>query len=103
MSLSESNVFLWVRYILKQGNPLKIFKTLIQLNFSCFFLYSFTNCIKNGIKGNIFGDLKQIGLWGSYGLKQGNPLQNFETTNQIVFVLYYVLLFYLMYQKCYQR
>ena len=34
---------------------IKKFKTLIQLYLFCLFLYSLTYCIKEGIKGNIFG------------------------------------------------
>ena len=49
----------------------------------------------------IFLDIKQknVGLWGSYVPKKGNPLQNFKTTYQIVFVWSDVLFFYFMYQK----
>ena len=55
--------------------PCNPFKTLIKLYLLCLFLYYFTYCIKEGIKVNIFGDyIKIAGLWGSYGLKQGNPL-----------------------------
>ena len=43
-----------------------------------------------------------VGLWGSYGLRQGNTLQNLKIANQIVFVLSPDLLFYLIYQKVYQ-
>ena len=41
------------------------------------FLYSLTYCIKEVIKGKIFWILneKSAGLWGSYGLRQANPLQ----------------------------
>ena len=53
-------------------------------------------------------DLKEIisksaGLWGSYGLKQGNIISVFQNTNQIVFILFINLYFDLLYQRGYQR
>ena len=38
-----------------RGIPCKFSKTLIQLYLLCLFLYSLTSCIKEGIKGNLFG------------------------------------------------
>ena len=56
------------------------FKTLIQLFLLRSFLYSLTYCIKEGIKdNNLEINWKSADLWGSYGLKQGNPLQFFKT------------------------
>ena len=46
---------------------------------------------------------KSVGLLDSYSLKQGIPLQNIKIDNQIAFVFSPDLLFYLMYQKGYQR
>ena len=56
------------------------FKTLIQLYLLRSFFYSLTYCIKEVIKSKIFWRLngKSVGLWGSYGLKQGNPLKIFK-------------------------
>ena len=60
-----------------KGIPCIFFKTLIQLYLLRSFLYSLTYCIKEVIKGKIFWRLNEkiAGLWRSYGLKQGNPLQ----------------------------
>ena len=74
-------------------------------NCICFIYFIFlTYCIKESIR-RLFLDIKfkSVGLWDSYGLKQGNILQNLKINNQIVFVLFPDLLFYLMYQKGYQR
>ena len=63
------------------GESLVIFfKTLIQLYFVCLFIYSLTCCIKEVVKGKIFlrSNEKSVGLWCSYGPKQGNPLQFFS-------------------------
>ena len=35
-----------------------------------------------------------VNHWGSYGHKQGNPLQNFQISNQIIIILFYFLWFY---------
>ena len=104
MRLNEY-VGLWGRYILKQGNPLYFFKTLIQLYLLRSFIYSLTYFIKEVIKGKIFWRLneKRAGLWGSYVLKQGNPLQFFLNTDPIVFVLFISIFFDLLYQRGYQR
>ena len=86
-----------------RGIPWIFFKTLIQLYLFLISLF-LKYCIKEGIKGNILDvKFKSVDLWGRYGLKQGNPLQNIKITNQIVFVLSPDLLFYFMYQKGYQR
>ena len=73
-------------YGLKQGNPLQFFKTLIQLYLFCLFLYFWLTVSKRVSKA-IFLDItfKSVGLWGSYGLKQGNPLQNINISNKIIF------------------
>ena len=44
-----------------------------------------------------------FGHWGSYGLKQGTPLQNFQFTTQIIIFLFSFLCFSFLYQKVYQR
>ena len=64
-----------------------------------------TYCIKEVIKGKIFWRLnkKSTGIWGSYGLKQGNPLQFFSKhwSNCICFLYFFI--FELLYQREYQR
>ena len=64
-----------------------------------------TYCIKEVINGKIFWRLndKSVGLWGSYGLKQGNPLQfsSKHLSNCICFVYFSIL--DLLYQRGYQR
>ena len=98
------SVGLWGSYGLKQVNPLKIFKTLIQLYLFCLFIYFWLTVSKRVSKA-IFFDIqfKSVGLWRSYGLKQGNPFQNLKISNKIVFVLSPDLFFYLIHQKGYQR
>ena len=73
-------------YGLKQGNTLQLFKTLIQLYLFCIFLY-FWLAVSKRVWKAIFLDItfKSVGLWGRYGLKQGNPLQNLKFSNQIIF------------------
>ena len=86
------------------GESLSIFfETLIQLYLFCLFLYFWLTVSKRASKA-IFLDIKfkSLGIWGSYGMKQGNPLQDIKIANRFVFVLCLDLLFYLMYQKCYQ-
>ena len=69
------------------GEPLAIsFKTMIQLYlFYLFFCFLLT--VSKRVSKAIFFDIKSksVGLWGSYGLKQENPLQNLNISNQIVF------------------
>ena len=102
--LNEKSAGLLGIYCLKQGNPLQYFKTLIQLYLFYLFFYFWLTVSKRVSKA-IFLDItfKSVGLWGRYGLKQGNPLQNLKISNQIVFVLSSDLFFNLMYQKGYQR
>ena len=68
------------------------FKTLIQLYLFCLFLYFWLTVSKRVSKA-IFLDItfKSVGLWGSYGLKQGNPLQFFKTLIQLYLFLYFWL------------
>ena len=102
--LNENSAGILGSYGLKQANPLQFFKTLIQLYLFYLFFYFWLTVSKRVSKA-IFLDITflSVGLWGRYGLKQGNPLQNPKISNQIVFVLSPELLFYLMYQKVYQR
>ena len=88
-----------------RGIPCIFFqKKLIQLYLLRSFVYSLTYFIKEFIKGNIFWRLneKSAGLWGSYGLKQGNPLHFFSKYwyNCICFI--YFSIFDLLYQRGYQ-
>ena len=80
-----------------RGIPCKFFKTLIQLYLFCLFL-CFRLTVSKRVPKAIFLDIKFkiVVLWGSYGLKRGNPLQNLKTVNQTVFFLSPDLLFYLM-------
>ena len=85
--LNEKSVGLWGSYGLKQVNPLQFFfKTLIQLYLFSLFLYFWLTVSKRVSKA-IFLDIKfkSVGLWGRYGLKQGNTWQNLKFSNQIIF------------------
>ena len=86
LDIKFKSVGLWGSYGLKQGNPLQFFKTLIQLYLPSLFLYFWLTVSKRVSKA-IFLDnkFKIFGLLGSYGLKQGNPLQNINISNQIIF------------------
>ena len=87
-------------------------KRVIQMNFFqntdpilfILFVFLFFDLLfQRGYQGHYIWkiEFKSVGLWGSYGLKLGNPLQNLKITTLIVFVLSTVLLFYLMYHKGY--
>ena len=67
-----------------------IFLKLIQIYLLCSFISSLTYCITEFIKGTISWRLNEnsVGLWGSYGLKQGNPLRFFQNTKKKLFVLF---------------
>ena len=93
------SVGLWGRYGLKQGNPFQFFTTLIQLYLFSLFLY-FWLTVSNRVSKAIFLDInfKSVGLWGSYGLKQGNPLQFFTTLIQL-YLFYLFLYFWLTVSK----
>ena len=87
-----------------RGIPCNFFQNTDPILFVLFIFYfwlAVSNRVSKAIYLNI--NFKSVGLWGSYGLEQGNPLQNIKIANQIVFVLSPGLLFYLMYQKGYQR
>ena len=93
------------RYSWNRGIPCILFKIIIQLYLLRSFLYSVTYCIKEVTNGKTFWiwNEKSVGLWGSYGLKQGNTLQFFSKhwSNCICFV--YLSIFDLLYQRGYQR
>ena len=86
------------------GESLDIFfKTLIQL----YLFYLFFNIlltVSKRVSKSIFLDItfKSVGIWGSYSLKQGNPLHFFSKhwSNCICFV--YFSIFDLLYQRGYQ-
>ena len=69
-----------------------------------FFLYSLTYCIKKVIKGKIFWRFyeKSASLWGSYVLKQGNPLQFCKILIQL-YLFFYFYIFDFLHQRGYQR
>ena len=46
---------------------------------------------------------KSVGLWGSYGLKQGNPLAIVQKTHPNCICFVYFSIFDLLYQRGYQR
>ena len=87
-----------------RGISCNFFKILIQLYLFYLFFY-FLLTVSKRISKTIFLGIKfkSVGIWGIYGLKQGNTLQNLKIHNKIVFVLSPDLLFYLIYQKGYQR
>ena len=87
-----------------RGNSCNLFKTLIQLYLFYLFIY-FWLTVSKRVSKTIFLDIKfkSVGIWGIYGLRQENTLQNLKISNQIVFVLSPDLLFHLMDQKGYQR
>ena len=68
-----------------RGIPSKFFNTLLQLYLFCLFIYFWLTVSKRVSKA-IFFDIKfkSVGLWGSYWLKQWNPLQNLNISNQII-------------------
>ena len=49
------------------------------------FISLFLLTVSKRVSKAIFLDIKfkSVGLWGSYGLKQGNPLQNLNISNQM--------------------
>ena len=86
--LNEESVGLWGSYGLKQRNPLKFFKTLIRLYLFYLFLYFWLTLSKRVSKAIcLYINLKSVGLWGSYGLKQGNPLQKISFLIKLYLVL----------------
>ena len=86
LDIKCKSVGLWGSYGPKQGNPLKFLTTLIQFYLFYSFIYFWITVSKRLSKA-IFLDnkFKSVGLWGSYGLKQGNPWQNHKFSNQIIF------------------
>ena len=79
----------WGRYVLKQGNLLQNFKSLIKLNNSFFLSYCFLFYIKKSTKGNMFvvarkniyRPLRQIRN------ETGESLQWFQITNQTLSIV----------------
>ena len=94
---NKKSAGLWGSLGMKQGNPLILFKILIQLYLFCLFLY-FWLTVSRRVSKAIFLYITfiSVGLWGSYGLKQGNTLKFFNFKSNYIW-------FYLMDQKCYQR
>ena len=85
-----------------RGMPSNFIKTLIQLYLFYLFQYFWLTVTKR-VSKTIFLDIKfkSVGLWVSYGLKQGNPLQDLKIANQIIYVLSPDILFNLMDQNGY--
>ena len=85
----------WVRYVLKQGNPLQKFKSLIKLYFSYILFYSFPFYIKNFIYGDIFVYVREKIYRPLRQLrpKIGKSLAYFFITNQIILILFSFLWF----------
>ena len=84
--LNQKSVGLWGSYSLKQGNTLQIFQDSDPIVF-VLFISLFWLTVSKRVSKAIFLDIKfkSVGLWGSYGIKQGNPLQNLNISNQIIF------------------
>ena len=85
LDITFESVVLWGSYGLKQGNPLYFFQNTDPIVFFSFLYFWLT--ISNRVSKAIFLDItfKSVGLWGRYGMKQGNPLQYLKFSNQIVF------------------
>ena len=78
-----------------RGIPCIFFKTLIQLDLLRLFLYYLTYWSKRVPKIIIWRLIeKSASLWGSYILKQGNPLQFFQNTNKKLYVLCIIIITY---------
>ena len=88
-----------------RGIPCIFYKILIQLYLLCSFLFSLTYCIKELINGKIFWRLngRMVGLWGRYGLKQGNPLPFVSKHWSKCICFVYFSIFDLLDQREYQR
>ena len=58
-----------------RGIPCKMLKFLFRSYLFCLFLY-FWFTVSKRVSKSIFSDVKfkSVGLWGSYGLKHGKPL-----------------------------
>ena len=68
------------------GESLEIFQNTYPIVFVLFISLFMSYCIKEGIKGNMLNiKFQSVGLKGRYGLRQGNPLQNLNISNQIMF------------------
>ena len=78
----------WGRYGFKQENPFKIFQIANQIILFCFIFMVYIFISKSLSKLGFFM-WQEIFIihWGSYGLKQGNPLQILKITNQIIIIL----------------
>ena len=85
LDITLKSVGLWGSYGLKQGSPWYFFQNTDPIVFFSFLFFLFT--ISNRVSKAIFLDItfKSVGLWGSYGLKLENPLQNLKSSHQIVF------------------
>ena len=85
-----------------RGNPSRYFSKHYSNCIFFLLLFNFLNQIGYQRKHHSELNYKGVSLWGSYGLEQGNTFQNYKIINQIVFVPYTDLLFYLIYERGYQ-
>ena len=81
-----------------RGTPCKMFK-FTNIMFFFLLIRDFHHLIKQMIKDTISVNLmgKYVGHWGSYSLKQGNYLQNFQINNQVILFLFPFLWFSFLY------
>ena len=79
----------------------KFWNWIIKCYFSCLLIHYFHRLIKQVIKCKTFvNSIEKIcGHWGRYGLKQGDPLQNFQITNQVILFLFIFFWFSFLYQN----
>ena len=94
----------WGSYGLKQRNSLKILKITLNLPFCKKIIFNSLShnfnihkvCIHiywgfSGVRGEV--PCKSFIHWGTYGLKQGNPLQNFKNRSQVPILFYFISFF----------
>ena len=90
--LNEKSAGLRGSYGMKQGNHLQIIQNNDQICFVYFLIFWLT-VSKTASKAICFDiEFKSVGLWGRYGLKQGNPFQYLKICNQFFFVSCFIVL-----------
>ena len=87
-----------------RGIPCNFFQSTIQLYLLCLFLYSFTYCIKEVIKGMIFWilDKKVTAYEAATAQNMGIPCKFSKHWSNCIFFIYFSI-FDLLYQRGYQR
>ena len=89
---------------LNRGIAWNVFKSLIKSYLFYLLLHCFYYRIKKGIKGDIFGyQIKKSRPMIQLQPETGYPLESLKITNQILSVFLNTSLFFLSYQKWYQR